>query len=211
MRLIYTATRQHVPSDFYIAAADISFVAADKSINSTVSNLSANNAVGRWIKILGSNSNNGWVQVASIVSANKITVNEVLVNESAGAGLVLDGFLHGNGQQYTLESKATTLSKNRVRESNTEEAIEKSYSQTLLHWSGYEWEVETDRFYHASLALWEEFEASVEARELFTFDPYGYVATPGTTYSVEAIKAPQIKRIAHRMEYACSLTVRVVA
>jgi hypothetical protein len=68
------------------AGTDIAFAATGKEITSTSTDLGVFD-VGDTIVITGSSDNDGTYTVASVVNATKITVNESLTDESAGASV----------------------------------------------------------------------------------------------------------------------------
>jgi len=210
MRLIYTATENHVPLDGYnIVGTDISFAAADSSINSTTTDLALGLSVGRYIRVTGSANNDGWYSVASISSANKIIVNEAVADEAAGASILLDGFIHGDGQQYLIEVGAFKLDPVRERDITVQTAPDRTV-EVLKHYAGDQWSVSTDYFTDSDLPYFSEFLASTEAFESFQLDLYGSSASPGPLLDVHAITPAAIKRVGTYAIYQMSFSVRVI-
>ncbi len=82
------AVNQAVKVYSHAEGADISFEATDSKIKSTSTNLAAF-VIGDSLVIEGSTDNNGTFTVASIVSANEITVTEALTDEAAGAAITM--------------------------------------------------------------------------------------------------------------------------
>jgi len=173
--ITYIAKRQFVTDNFLISSTDISASDVDNSFNSSVVDLSGI-ADDFWIKVSGG-TNIGWHQVVT-ATANKITTNSTLNTESTGVNITLDGYEHGEGAQYQLE----TASQQAI---DTVTAIgprpRKSIDgtpETIIHRVDTSWDILTGIIMPDQVGYWDEFIHSVLGGESFTLDPYGTIAVP---------------------------------
>lgn len=210
----YTLTRNIAPAVNFTAvvdAVDISFASADNSINSVTTDLSGLLA-GEWVYVVGSTTaeNPGWHQLAADSTTNKITINTdtTLVDELAGASISIDGYLNGFGEQINLETAARTLDQSSVATTRRAESIS-GVIETLLHREIEYWNIVTGFITEADLPRWKQFFSSVRAGEVFLLDPYGTVASPGTTINCTLDGDPAYARIETTDIYTLSFKARV--
>jgi hypothetical protein len=198
--ITYAAKRNIEKNNFLATGADLSVSDTDNSINSTSTDLSGILA-GEWIYVEGftETDNNGWLQILSASTTNKIIIDSafVLVTEAAGDSINIIGYKRGMGELYQLEffNRNITPRVNHVkRESISIGGIRRS----IIH--------RTDYMYNVSLLpnpnvlsdyyrQWMEFIYSVSASEVFQFDENGTIAVPITDFNCTMEGSPNINRI----------------
>jgi uncharacterized phage protein gp47/JayE len=99
------------PETWTVEATDISFAAADSSINSVTTDFTALSdleiEVGHTLKIEGSASNDGVYWIQSVL-ANKLTVYSAITNESAGATISISNESLPGDRTVYIESRVGT-------------------------------------------------------------------------------------------------------
>lgn len=207
--ITYTAKRNIVQLSFSAAGIDFFADSADNSFNSNSTGL-LGLFNGDWIKVEGNGLNNGWHQVTADSTTSKIQVASSLADETS-ANVMMQGYLHGMDQQYTLEFNASVLDKSSKRVQNVATALDGS-TDTLLHRIEKRWSVQVGAPYvdAADLPLWEEAMDSVSGGEEITFDPYGSVTDPDIKYQVILIGDYQIPRRGRLMKYQPTFRVKQV-
>lgn len=178
MRITYNAKRDIVTTSFYITGAtDISCATVDDSFNSVTTDLSGL-LNGEYVNVTGftESQNNGWHEVNGNSTAAKIISVLNLADEAAGDSITMQGYEHGYGGGYDLETDAQQAQPSvQSRRSDVESIGGQEHS--LLHNQRRLWQVTTGIILKDDKKYWDEFFSSVRAKETFTFDPYGTVAS----------------------------------
>jgi len=203
----YTAKRNIVTVDFGVSGTDISADDADNSFNSSTTDLSGLNE-DEWIEVVGSSSNDGWHQVSSDSTSTKIIVTSTLTTEAAGDNIAIDGYLHGKGEDYSLDFDSSQINP------SSQAAVDESKSmngtiEALFHRETFYWDITAIRIEQADKKLWDEFFSSVRARERFTFDAYGTIAAPDNTQSASLDDSPKYNRVGNKDMWDVKFKVRI--
>jgi hypothetical protein len=116
---------------------------------------------------------------------------------------------HSSGTSYSLETAA------RVMDPNDRHAISSNISmdgttEGVLDRIDEEWSVTTGAIAGADLDAWREFFSSVAAKESFSFDAYGSIASPDNVQSALLEGAPRYRRIGRLSAFTISFKVRVL-
>jgi len=179
--LKWFAKREHVPRDFVRLAADITVAAVDGSFSSAgvVSLLGL--VAGDWVRVsgyaaAGTEGVDGWHQLSVDSTAAKITTTSVLPDVVAGASVRIEGFLHGDGQEYSLDLKLSEIE--RDHQVVKKEFIAKSgRKQTRIIRDELYWEGRTQPILKSAVGaesqihLYREAFASLLHGEVATLDP----------------------------------------
>lgn len=179
--ITYIARREFVPDNFLVSSADISASDVDNSFNSSVVDLSGI-ADDFWIKTSGG-TNAGWHQVVT-ATANKITTTSVLTTEGVGINITLDGYEHGEGDQYQLETASQQMIDTVTAVGPRPKKSINGTPETIIHRIDTIWDILTGIIMPDQVEYWDEFRYSVLGGESFTLDPYGAIATPDKPVTV---------------------------
>ncbi len=207
----YVAKRRLETVDFSVSAAvDISADTTDDSFNSVTEDLSGLTDA-QWVDVSGftDSANNGFFKVSGSSTTTKITTDASLnlVTEAAGNSISMQGYARGSGQSYELELGLQRIELSEKSVTNTAESLS-GVRETLLHRDTYYYDVTTLFITGAELPQWQEFMASVKAGEIFSFDPYGTVASPDNVVSVTLDGEPRYQRIGTGLLYSISFRMR---
>jgi len=210
--ITYTAKRNIPKNAFIVSAGDISVVAATFEFNSTSTDLSSA-VVGEYIYITGftETGNNGWFEVVS-KSANQIIVNDplaVLVDEVAGDLINMQGYIRGEGVDYTLDSGVSELTPDDVPDTDTRISLS-GIETTLLHRIDEYWNIQTIAVPETDRLQWKEFIASVAAGESFTFDAFGTSVTPDDPINCKIIGKGIMNRLQNSDYFQIGFRVKKV-
>lgn len=206
----YNAKRKILRRGSYsVVSAAVSVAASDGSFNSSSANLSGL-LTGDWVCVSGfaNAANNGWFQLAANSTTTKIdTTATTLVNEAVGPSVSIVGYQHGLNQSYSIEFDADVLQKSYLSRKNRVEALDGS-ADTFLFWEAEGWNVTATVIYKTAVPNWEEFLASVNGGESFTFDAYGTISVPDAPVTVELDGDYSIPRHGETMYFNPSFKVR---
>lgn len=203
----YTAKRNFVEAGLSVTASDISILASDDSFNSAGGDF-AGLVSGDWILVSGSAVDDGWHQLSVDSTANKITTNSALTDETAGSTITIIGYKHGLNQEYDLEVSSQKLDQEYRAKTKKTESLS-GVIETLLFNEIEYWNITTGEITEAELPYWLEFFSSVRAGEPFNFDPYGTIAVPDNVKTCILEGDPSIRRRETLDYYTISFKVRV--
>lgn len=208
--ITYTAKRNIAKKNYAVTGSDISASATGNTFDSTVNDLSGMLA-GEWVYITGfSNAaNNGWHQLASDSTTNQIAVAEALTNEVAGATITVQGYYHGYGQSYQLEFKLRQFDDAPNINSSESRSLSQNIIEALYFGETEKDAVSTDLITEADRPYWKEFFASVRARETFTFDADGTIASPGTAINATLDGKETWQRFKTQRNWFAGFTIEV--
>ena len=210
--ITYTAKRSIIKRPFVLTNAnDISVSDVDNSFNSVTSDLSGLLA-SEWVYVTGflTAANNGWHQLTIDAVTGKITTDSILVTEIAGELITLQGYLHGEGEQYNLEISLRATDYIEQERKFINESISGIEEEILHNWKE-TYSVTTSKVDEVTEKMyWVEFLHSVRAGESFTFDEFGTIAVPNNPLSVKLVGIPKYSRIQNARELYISFTVKVL-
>lgn len=116
---------------------------------------------------------------------------------------------HSAGTSYSLETNARGLDPSDKIVGSEGVSLDGT-TEGVLDRVEQLWQVTTGAITSADLAAWREFFASVGAKESFTFDAYGSIATPDNAQTVLLEGSPQYRRIKRLSAFTISFKVRVL-
>jgi len=207
----YVAKRNIISMAFSLSESTVSVSDADNSLNDTTNDLSGLNA-NEWVYITGFTdvNNNGWHQLLSASTADKIIINSntTLVTEGAGNTVTLQGYLHGLGATYDLDFDLQRYTPQNKPIKNTVVSIGGT-STTLYQRTDNYYDCSTSYIDEADLPLWYEFFASVAANESFNFDAYGTSISPDNIVAAEINVDPSYLRVGQTDKFYISFRVKV--
>jgi len=207
----YIAKRSIVPVVFFISQSTVSASSVDNSFNDSTNDLSGLSA-NEWVYVTGfaNTENNGWHQLLSDSTANKIIINTdtALVTEAAGNAVTLQGYLHGLNVSYDLDFDLQRYTP-QPKEIKTTITAKGGNRSTLYDRTDNFYDCQTSYINESELPLWDEFFASVAAGEGFIFDAYGTSGTPNNPVSVEIDGAYAYQRVGTTGKFYISFRVKI--
>lgn len=114
---------------------------------------------------------------------------------------------HTAGTEYDLETRAVDLTPKPEYVVNEAVAVDGT-AEALLDRVDDLRNVTTNHIALADLPAWQEFLASVAARETFTFDAFGTIASPDNPEVVEMKGKPSIVKTSQAGKFQITFTVR---
>ena len=125
--------------------------------------------------------------------------------------VTVTGYMRGYGQSYGLDFNASALQRSTSVKRNVQQPIGGGAPEVLLNRSESTIDVTTQLLSDAQLLQWREILASVAAGEIFTFDPYGTIASPIEPHQA-MLESEQYTeaRLDVLMLYRISFTVRLL-
>ncbi len=183
----YVAKRNILGLGWGVSGTDLSVDAASQEFRSTSTDLAGLEA-GHSVLISGfSNAeNNGWHEVAASGEDAIVVLTATLVDEIAGEPVQILGYAHGAGQAYSIEIAVARLDPDRQIIKHIKRA-QSGDAETLRVRADRLWSLTTDWISPSDQPLWTEFLTSVEAGEIFEFDPYGTIDDPDRPRIVESL------------------------
>lgn len=116
---------------------------------------------------------------------------------------------HVSGTAYDLDFDSQTLDESEDFKKTENKSIG-GIVEAVLHYEEVAWQVKTAEITKANLPLWKEFFSSCAAREVFTFDAYGTIASPDNAVNATLIGSPKKERINNDDFFTYSFKVRIV-
>lgn len=207
----YFAKRSIITNSFLLEAiTDISVSDVDNSFNASSSDLSGLLA-NEWVYVSGSPNieNNGWHQLSVNSITGKITTLSTLVTEAAGAAITIQGYEHGEGEQYSLDIDVRTAEYKEKENKKTNESLS-GLEEQILHNTKIFWSITTAIIDEdTEKKYWLEFLHSVRVGETFTFDVYGTVATSDNPLQATLVGVPNYQRIKNTKKIIISFVVKL--
>ena len=194
--ITYNAKRGFVEDSFSVSGTSISANGSTDEFNSTSASL-AGLTTNDYIYVSGfSNAaNNGWHIVSGASSSTNLPVHaSALTTESAGNTVAIQQYVHYYGLSYQLEIGAADLTIWEDQKSS-ESTSQGGLGQSILQRIEQGWDFRSDFIADANVPYWREFLQSVMAREPFTFDPYGTIASADDPLVVELVGRPSWSRV----------------
>jgi len=206
--LTFFAKRNIVTAPYLVAGADISASDVDNSFDSVTTDLSGI-ADDYWLYVLAG-ANAGWHQVVTALT-NKITTTSVLVTEAAGTNITLDGYEHGQGAQYQLETASQMIMDTEVPIGPRPKRALNGTPETIIHRIDTLWDIQTGIIMPEDVKYWDEFKRSVLGGETFTLDPYGTIAVPVDPVSVVLdVRSLKLERVQNSQMRQLSFKAREI-
>ena len=217
----YLAARNLISVDppFKVEGIDISAAAVDDSYNS-VSTVLSGLLANQFIVVSGFDiiDNIGSKKLEFDSTANKIQVVDTppplytdLVNEAAGNSIIIEGFIHGIGEEYTLEFDASDIDYPDTVERFDVEPISGADTETIFIRENKFIEIRTVPFHKDDKPKYLEFWWSVSRGETFTLDAEGFISSPDDPKLCRLVdKSIRLNRITGTQYFTLAFRAKVV-